>query len=319
MLFINGVPDDRQVEIIRIRKDGVIGWMSAGADIHQYMRNNLITTSAINLDTNPNQEFMLNGVDAVFNQISDADSYKIALSKADNFYTSYHKQIPFFNAPKSVMKTTRDNTYSLLKDIKKLHVPKTVKFIPKSPSDIYDMIKKESFTFPVIFRKSAEHGGKSTLLIKDKTEGFYKYPLDNQEYYLTQYIDYSDNKLFSKYRLVVVDGEIFIRHCIFSKEWEIHSKQRKEEYNTREKRILKEFQSKIKPKIQDAITDIYNKLELDYFGIDCSIDDKMNITIFEINASMNILIRGNNYRDDYTKLIHNAVEDMILHKKLSND
>ena len=129
------------------------------------------------------------------------------------------KDAILLNHPANILKTTRDGVYALLKNIERLHVPKTVKIQPKSHLDVYKAIKKERFDLPVIFRQAGDHGGISTLLIKDVNEMFHNFALDGREYYLTQYFERSNNGLYSKYRLVVVDGEVYLRHVIFSKNW----------------------------------------------------------------------------------------------------
>lgn len=224
------------------------------------------------------------------------------------------------------MNTTRDNIYRLLQEVDKLHVPKTVKIQPKSPSDIYDTIEKEHFEFPVIFRQAGDHGGISTVKIDDKTEQFYAFPLDGRDYYLTQFVDYADTMgIYTKYRLVVVDGEVYIRHVIFSDSWVIHSKSREymeknKKYQSQEAKILKSFDIEIKPKIKDVINQIYQKLKLDYFGIDCYIDKDMNILVFEINANMGILLQTKGYIfEDRIETIRQALIKMILEKNSPKD
>jgi glutathione synthase/RimK-type ligase-like ATP-grasp enzyme len=212
----------------------------------------------------------------------------------------------------------------MLQGIEKLHVPKTVKIQPRSPFDIYAMIKKEGFSYPIIFRQAGDHGGVSTIKVDNETEQFYAFALDGRDYYLTQYVDCSQDSIYSKYRLVVVDGDVFIRHAIFSDNWIIHSESRQymkknTKCQTQEKDILKSFDSAIKPKIKDVIQEIYNRLQLDYFGIDCNIDKDMNILVFEINANMNVLI--NNSREEnnpWTKQmdqIKQAIIKMIMKDK----
>ncbi len=93
--------------------------------------------------------------------------------------------------------------YQLLQGIIKLHIPKTVKIQPTSPSDIYSIIEKEDFKFPVIFRKAGDHGGVSTILIKNKDEQFYPFPLSGQDYYLTQFVDYAEDGIYKSIGLLL--------------------------------------------------------------------------------------------------------------------
>ncbi len=305
ILFINGIPDNKKVEIHTILKDGRIGWGTSGsANIVEFIENDLFNRSMVTFDTNPEQDIELDNIHAVFNHIADADSHKITLEKVENFYKSASGKVPFFNPPANIMKTTRDNIYQLMQGIDKLHVPKTVRIQPKSPSDIYNTIEKEDFEYPVIFRQAGDHGGVSTILIEDTTEEFYAFPLDGRDYYLTQFVDYADEDgIYAKYRLIVVDGEVFIRHAIFGKEWMVHGSNQleKEESNTYKQPIADSFIEKIKPLIQPTITEVYNHLGLDYFGIDCYIDNEMNLLVFEINANMRVSIIKNPEKNEFKK------------------
>jgi glutathione synthase/RimK-type ligase-like ATP-grasp enzyme len=327
ILFINGIPDDQKMLIQKIDKNGLIKWQGkGGTNLSNFLKNDLFDPYNVVFDLKATQELPRQMIHAVFNQISDADTHKNVLHKADSFYKTVSAHVPFFNLPSRVMKTTRDNIYRSLQGIDKVNVPKTVRLNPRSPSDIYDSIKEEGFTYPVIFRQAGDHGGVSTIRVDDETEKFHVFALDGRDYYLTQFVDYADNTgIYSKYRLVVVDGEVYIRHVIFSDNWVVHSKSREymekhKKYQSQEAKILKSFNVKIKPKIKGVIHEIYQTLGLDYFGIDCHIDDNMNLLVFEINANMNVLVNNAKDRNNlWTKqidTIKNALITMIQKAKI---
>ncbi|KYJ87045.1 ATP-grasp domain-containing protein [Sulfurovum riftiae] len=317
ILFINGIPDNKKVKVHTILKDGRIGWETKGsANISSFIQNDLFNRSVVTFDTNPEQDVELNNIHAVFNEISDPDTHKNTLQKAENFYKSVAGKIPFFNIPSNIMKTTRDNIYQLLQDIDKLHVPKTVRSQPRSPSDIYDAIEKEGFDFPIIFRQAGDHGGISTLRVDDTTEEFYAFPLDGRDYYLTQFVEYADKDgIYAKYRLIVVDGEVYLRHAKFSDQWMVHHSTQINNPEELQKAVSKRFLNEIKPIIQPIITEIYNKLKVDYFGIDCNIDNEMNLLVFEINANMGTFVqaKGDIFKN-YVEMIGQALIKMIVSK-----
>ncbi|MDM5271406.1 hypothetical protein PGH07_04385 [Sulfurovum sp. zt1-1] len=319
ILFLNGVPDDNSLKVNQIHKNGNIKWGGSGsANLSDFLKNDFFDRSMVIFDTRGGQELPRQMIHGVFNQISDPDTHKISLQRADDFYKAVAKHVAFFNPPSLVMKTTRDNIYRLLQGIDKLHVPKTVKLQPRSPADIYDVIKNENFEFPVIFRQAGDHGGISTIRIDDETEQFYPFALDGRDHYLTQFVDYAnDDGIYAKYRLVVVDGEVFIRHAIFSKEWMVHARNQLDEKESQQykKDIVDRFAKEIKPKLQPIITEIYNRLKLDYFGIDCNIDSNMNLLIFEINANMNVFTKSKNTLfSKHIEMIRSALIKMLKNK-----
>jgi len=319
ILFLNGVPDNRKVIVNSIDKDGIYKWISKGStNLDSFLKNDLFDISSVIFDVTGDQELPRIMISAVFNQIADADSHKITLQKADDFYKSISDQVPFFNPPSLVMKTTRDTIYRSLQGIEKLHVPKTVKIQPKSPADIYHTIQKEGFEFPVIFRQAGDHGGISTIRVDDDTEQFSEFALDGRDYYLTQFVEYVKNGTYVKYRLIIVDGEVFLRHVYMSKDWVVHNANQLGDKASHpyQKDVAKRFLQDIKPLIQPVITEIHDRLGLDYFGIDCNIDENMNILVFEVNPSMNVFSQTKNSMifSKHIEKIRTALINMLAQK-----
>lgn len=320
ILFINGIEDNRDIILAKIHENGKITWVNRGsANINNFLENDQFSCSRVILDTTNDQELPRQMIHGVFNQIADADSHKITLRKANDFYKAVSPQVPFFNIPSRIMETTRDKIYQTLQGIDKLHIPKTVKLQPRSPKDIYDTIEKEGFEFPVIFRQAGDHGGISTIRIDDETEEFYAFALDGRDYYLTQFAEYIEDGLYKKYRLIVIDGEVYIRHIKISEEWMVHHCNQIAHPEPLQKIVARKFTSEIKPKIQPIITEIYKHLQLDYFGIDCYIDKDMNLLIFEINSSMTIFNKAKKELfEKHLELIRNGLIKMI-NNKLKNE
>ncbi len=325
VLFVDGAPDTSKVYLERVLEDGNFGIFTSGsANVFSQLGDTDFDKIFLLLDANPVQDVNLMGADAIFNQIADGDTHKKTLEKLKNIRGQISKEILFFNLPLHVEKTTRENICNILQGIEKVYVPKTIKFKPKSPAEIYEKVKKD-FTLPVIFRQAGDHGGVSTIII-DRFEDnlFYPFPLDGREYYITQYVDYKKDGAYQKIRLVVVDGEVFIRHVLYDNLWNIHAYSRmfmdkNIKYNIEEIKILQNFKEKLKPNIKKQITQIYEKIGLDYFGIDCYIDENFNMLIFEINANMNMLRINKNHPEDRIKIqkiqvdkIKEAINKMVI-------
>ncbi|DAB40169.1 MAG TPA: hypothetical protein CFH81_08170 [Sulfurovum sp. UBA12169] len=77
--------------------------------------------------------------------------------------------------------------------------------------------------------------------------------------------------------------------------------------------VSKQFLREIRPLIQPIIAEIYHRLGLDYFGIDCSIDKEMNLLVFEINANMNVFIQTkNSLFAKHIEMIRTALIKMLM-------
>lgn len=314
VVFFAGICDTKKLIISKVKEDGTFKVHYDGhTNISNHINEKKFDHKIYLLDTNKQQTInFTSGIHAVFNEISEPDTHTRSLKKVEDIKNQLPKNIKFFNTPKNIMKTSRNNIYTLLNDIPNLIVPKTVKIQVKSPKDIYNTIKKHNFIYPVIFRKAGDHGGISMSLIENEkdNEKFYPYALDNSDFYITQYIEYKQNNFYKKYRLVVVDGKVFIRSCMIGKTWMLNHHSRDKETHLIELEILKSSDI-IVNKIQTTITKIHKKLDLDYFGIDCAIDVNYKITIFEINANMNIFHVENSEFNKYVDPIKEAVISMI--------
>lgn len=311
VLFVNGVRDDGKVNVLKITEK-LLYDCGGSCNVYNNINDDLFKKYIITLDSSNETKFSMKNIDVVFNQISEADSHTKTLRKVAMIIDHY--KISCINHPLFILNTSRDKIYEKLKKINGLIVPKTIKIFSKSTQKIIDNIKLSRMRYPVILREAGCHGGNNTYLANNKKEieEIHALALDGRAYYLSEYYCYKDkNNLFSKIRLAIVNGEAYIRHCIFSEKWMIHSGSRENKYKEREKKILEIFDSKIKPRISRIINDIDCKIQLDYYGIDCNIDDDMNVILFELNANMNILLESKNYTDFYTKKINNAVKDMI--------
>lgn len=295
ILFLNGIQDSGLAVVYNNNGNFDINTMGS-SNIYQNMGNYFKNYRTFTLDARKKQKIKPEDFNLIFNQISNPETHITALKKAAHLCTVYSQQnIYCINHPEKVLNTTRYDIAKTLKNISQLNVPEVFTFKPETPTEIYSKIEELNWDYPVIFRERGAHGGKNMILLKKpyNESDFYPVNLDGREYYLIKYIDYKNKKgIYCKYRIAVVDGEPFLRHVIFSNEWKIHSSSRtfmaeNPEYYEQEEEIIKNFESKLKPRLYEITQKIYERISLDYFGIDCSINDTINI--FEVNANMNIL------------------------------
>jgi len=319
VLFISGISDKKKVTIIQIDRNGIpIVANNGNVDLFSYLETDQFEKTKIMLDTSPNQKIIIEDeVDAIFNQITECDTHTISLTKLQQIYKAYAQKIPFFNLPSKIFQTSREKSYQHLNKLEKVNFPKTVKLIPLSALDIYNTIIRENLVFPVILRLAGEHGGKNMKFITDKNETFYAYPLDGRAYYLTQFVNYCQNDLYTKYRFIVVNGEVFIRHVIISDKWNIQGDAGRafmienSQYRKKEADIMKNFEKTIKPHIQQTVKKIYDIIGLDYFGIDCSLDEYFNMLIFEINASVYLINKDREEGEAHREAVENIQKALI--------
>ncbi len=259
----------------------------------------------------------------LFNSICDADSNQKSLKVAVNIASTLH-DIPIVNHPKNVMKTTRDGIYALYKEMEGVVVPKTLRVSPRYLTEIEKSIDEKKIALPFIFRPAGGQAGIGMVLIRSKEDlpKLEQFAFDDRAYYMIEYVDFmSPDELYRKYRYFVIGGKVYPGHLIISEHWDIHKDskyhakiQRAYSKTEQEERaFLKKWDRKVSP----VFREMYERLGLDYFGIDCGFDKQGNIVIFEINACMNIFSPEKDlsyYTDKYRKMIKDAAIEMFYTK-----
>ena len=320
ILFIRGINDKNKVTP-HLTRDGKMAFEFDGScSIYRYMTYSSDQASAIILfpeSAHQRSVHIKNPPRLIFNEISDPDSHKETLARCTKLCDKF--DVPVINHPQKIMHTSRDNVAETLNGIPGVQIPRTVQVTPRAPTDIMDAIRKNHLELPVIVRRAGFHGGKSNVLLSSSSdiESLHRFAFDGSAFYLTQFVDYRDkNGLYTKYRIVVMDGEPVLRHMLMSPKWMIHASSQAymdehPELWVQEEKKYAEFTSELGNVLQPAIQEISRRLGLDYFGIDCSIDSSAEMLIFEANANMNVLFNKNPKYNMRVAMIKEKVEQMI--------
>jgi glutathione synthase/RimK-type ligase-like ATP-grasp enzyme len=141
--------------------------------------------------------------------------------------------------------------------------------------------------FPIIVRPRGSHAGVGLAKVDDCAAiGRYLGERAEQEFFVSRYVDYaSDDGLFRKYRIVVVDGRPYACHMAIADRWDIwylnadmafsESKRREEED------FIRTFDSGFAVRHQSALAAMIDRIGLDYFTIDCAENKREELLIFE--------------------------------------
>lgn len=297
ILALQGVSNDSRVRVT-INADGILQVvMSGGINAASYLQQRGWQVESLLLAPNDErQQHTVKKASLLLNEISDADSHSIALSKAISVRNQF-SNLYCLNEPSAIAQTTRDQVSAQLQDIAGVKMPKTLRLQVNHPSQIAAAMQKQ-FSGPVLFRKAGDHNGVSTVLLTapDALDPVYRLALDGSAFYMSEFCDFrSPDGHYRKYRLAVVDGEPILRHMIVSDHWMIHSGSRQfmaahPELEAEEKSTIERFETDLKPELQDRVQAVRDRLKLDYFGIDANLQPDGALLIFEANANMNMLI-----------------------------
>ncbi|HEY7688331.1 MAG TPA: hypothetical protein VH835_06545 [Dongiaceae bacterium] len=232
----------------------------------------------------------MTGVPAI-NYVGDADLCSRALARIAQLVDMLGS--PCFNHPEAVARTTRDALPRALRDVPGLLLPRVERIHAGSARDLAQRIEALGLRYPLLLRVPGTQTGQTVHKV-DAPEALdaatYSMPIGKQGVYATEFIDFRDDDgLYRKMRLVVVGGEVFIRHWIVAPGWSIHSADRSGTESAEERRVLDGFPASLPVDLRHAALAIADALGLDYFGIDCSLRADGRLLIFEANPAMNIL------------------------------
>lgn len=327
-LFISGFNDNNTAKMFPDTEGGVSYRYDGCCGVYGYMNFGKIPVGALTLfgDTYKHQKIRIpKKTSLIFNEISYPDSHQGSLKRCQEL--CWKLQLPVINHPTRILATTRDNIPVLLKDIPRLIVPATISITPRSPEDIYTAIENEGLALPVIVRTAGSHGGVSCILVngREDFDKLHVYAFDGTKFYLTEYVDFaSEDGLYRKNRIVVIDGAAVIRHHLIDKQWMIHGSSRHfmtdNNLLDEESATLREtFDRRILPMIKPAIDEITRRLQLQYYGIDCNIDEQGNMLIFEVNANMNVLANKFRLYGEQLSKIKQRILKMIRQHESTSD
>jgi glutathione synthase/RimK-type ligase-like ATP-grasp enzyme len=323
ILFTKGINDRNLVEIAP-KKNGQFEFKIDGScNVMRHLQLDKTATAAVVLFGNKvrQPDFQLPEVPSlIFNQISDPDSHKGALERCVQLCEQV--PCPVINRPEKILATTRERVSEMLRDIPGVVLPRTIRCQPKSPTDVFKQAEAAGLKFPVIVRLAGAHGGKASMLIdgRDDLAKLDVYPFDGSEFYLTEFVDYKDRDgLYRKLRIVVVDGKPLFRHLLADEQWMIHAASldfmdKRPELYEEEKQALAGFVTKLAPRIQPAIDAITERMGLEYFGIDCHIDEAGELLVFEANANMNVFFNTRSRSTKEIGIIRKHLRRLVEHR-----
>lgn len=252
----------------------------------------------------------------IFNEISDADTHRGALERCMELCSQVDTAV--INHPEKILRTSRDRVSELLQGIPGVTMPKTVRFKPRSPDDVFEAAQSENFDLPFIVRMAGDHGGKSMIRVNslEDYQALHVYPFDGRDFYLTEYVDCKDNEgFYHRQRLVVIDGEPVLRGSLYDNHWMVHGASRSfmlERETWEEDRVRSSMhETEVIPKLNTAIKEITKRLELEIFGIDCSLSPTGEMLIFEANANMNFLTNDHPQMNRRMDMIKSRIHVML--------
>jgi len=253
----------------------------------------------------------------VVNLISDADQTDELLPVAADLVDRFG--LPTINDPRKIQRTTRDAVASLLQEIPGCRVPKAFRLKAGADRSAAELAALLPFSSSVLARPVGTHGGDDFEKIDD-TEALAAFlsQRGDHDHYLIEYIDYfSADGYFRKYRFIFVGGQILPYHLCIGRDWKLHhintDMAHQPWMQQEEEAFLNDPTAVFSAANYQALQTIQMRIGLEYCGIDCALDASGNVVVFEVNASMLVHARNEEfpYKTPAVQRIKLAFEEML--------
>jgi hypothetical protein len=221
---------------------------------------------------------------------SDSEDCRGALDKIDQLLPNWPR--PLLNPPELIGNLDRDKLHRLLGNVEGLEIPATTgatrEQLLRSAQSKFALADIDAdLVFPIIVRPRGSHAGAGLAKIDDPS-GIERYLGERaeEEFFLSRFVDYSGSDgLFRKYRIVFVDGQPYACHLAIADRWDIWymnagmtasaSKRAEEEA------FMRTFDSGFAQRHRAALSELADRVKLDYFTIDCAETKQGSLLIFE--------------------------------------
>jgi tetratricopeptide (TPR) repeat protein len=256
-------------------------------------------------------------VDVVVNLISDADQSETVLPLAIDLVGRLGK--PTVNDPGMIRRTTRNAIADLLAGIAGSRVPKVLRQNAGDDFSVAALQAALPVTSAILARPAGTHGGDDFEKIEDPAEltAFLAQHPDT-DHYLIEYIDYrSADGHFRKYRFIFVDGQVLPYHLAIGNDWKVHHTSTDMVHHQwmqqEEETFLSDPTTVFNAGHYQVLQAIQQRVGLEYFGIDCGLDRAGNLVVFEVNASMLVHARNEDfpYKAPFVLRIKQAFDAML--------
>jgi tetratricopeptide (TPR) repeat protein len=266
----------------------------------------------------------LGDFNVVINLISEADQAAAMLQAATRLAEKLGK--PVVNGPDKILRTTRDAVADLLAGIAACRIPRIERLEAGTDVSAAALAARLPFAFPVLARPAGTHGGDDFEKLEDLDElARFVAPRPTHDHYVIEYVDYaSGDSHFRKYRFMFVGEEILPYHLAIGNDWKVHHAStdmaNQSWMRQEEAAFLADPATVFNASHYQALRLMRERIGLDYFGIDCGLDRRGNLVVFEVNASM--LVHDDNvefaYKDRFVRAIKTAFNAMLQNRAAVN-
>ena len=230
--------------------------------------------------------------DVLFVAIADADENQLLLQRLTPLLEAWPR--PVLNQPQFLKHTIRDVASALLRPVRQLRVPRTVRLardaleaLVSEPSALSACL--DGGDFPIIVRPVASQGGVDLSRLSGVDDlRAYLTRVSAREFFVSPFIDYSGaDGHFRKIRIALVAGVPFVCHMAISADWMVHyvnAGMYQEPWKREEEAAFMRNFDGFVARHQQAFDGIAQRMQLDYLVMDCAETQDGDLLLFEIDS-----------------------------------
>lgn len=238
-------------------------------------------------------------------EIPDHDVAFVAVSEPDDNAELLHRlqsltarwPRPVVNDPRSILRLSRESVYSLLHELPGVAIPLTLRLGRSALEELAAgrppaTPHGERLEYPILVRPVGSHAGNDLHKIGDSNELVrYLGLVAQEEFYLMPFVDYRGaGGMYRKYRIVFIQGKPYLCHMAVSENWMIHylnaGMTESAEKRAEEAAEMESFDAGFAFRHSSALRAVFDRLELDYCGIDCGETPDGKLLVFEADVAM---------------------------------
>jgi hypothetical protein len=230
--------------------------------------------------------------DLVFNAIGDADRCALELTAANTLLA--RTTVPVVNPPSKVLVTGRVANGDRMGALPDVIAPRFGIF-PRwllDRSDAAAALAASGFEWPLLLRAPGYHTGQHFLKVNEPdATATALASLPGTAVIAIAFLDSRNSDgAFRKYRIITVGGAIYPLHLAVSNDWKVHyfsaDMVDNPQHRAEDAAFLEDPRGTIGARAYAALEQIVATLDLDYGGVDFSIDADGRVVLFEANATM---------------------------------
>jgi hypothetical protein len=198
------------------------------------------------------------------------------------------------NHPAGIFRASREQMYLSLQRIEGVSMPATARVsrdslqkVANGAAHVHDLLNEPGASFPLIARPVDSHAGRSLVkLDRASSIGDYLRQQSETQFFVSRFVDYrSEDGMFRKYRIILVDGQAYPCHMAVCDDWKVWyynagmamSAGKREE----EARFMATFHTGFAHRHAASLAAIAKELDLESFGIDCGEMPNGELLVFE--------------------------------------